>query len=519
MAKTFRTSGAGSQQTLHEIEDEKIPVYDTTADAEADLANLAEEQIVATKDAGGDEQTLIEYVDGRLETTTTEIAMDTFKTGSKARLNKSGNTVQFNYYAEDYTTYNPIPVGTWTQIGTIPAGLRPKQTIVLNCQGMEVQGESMGIMSINPAGVVNFLREASSYNHDFSFQCSYNVDGTDGHGMTVNTLKDAKDYTDARAVRKYDYTMTGTTDVITDIQVLCAQLVSLGDNTYSGEFFRSGQTSGHYSISVKHSNNSLFVNGIVTLGQDINTASTWTVHRLNDVYHIRESIINKNIVVSAPSTPPSNVYDALYYQLASADWTFLYQNKPIGTTATGKFELSGYYWGNYTATYNYANVIAVTGSIDWNSAPHSFSALYDSSTWRITIDGERLEYNSNGLLVTSRGDNRTYRVVCNRAPFNLVGSQLQTFGLYGRQAFGRVGLEMNVNIPYKDTDLIALTNNTYNWPAGDIYWWSNPIFYPADMSSSVWPMYAQNDNHFYKMELWGTLWDQCYVSGGFEFTL
>ena len=266
---------------------------------------------------------------------------------------------------------------------------------------MEVQGESMGIMSINPAGVVNFLREASSYNHDFSFQCSYNVDGTDGHGMTVNTLKDAKDYTDARAVRKYDYTMTGTTDVITDIQVLCAQLVSLGDNTYSGEFFRSGQTSGHYSISVKHSNNSLFVNGIVTLGQDINTASTWTVHRLNDVYHIRESIINKNIVVSAPSTPPSNVYDALYYQLASADWTFLYQNKPVGTTATGKFELSGYYWGNYTATYNYANVIAVTGSIDWNSAPHSFSALYDSSTWRITIDRERLEYNSNGLLVTS----------------------------------------------------------------------------------------------------------------------
>ena len=91
---------------------------------EADLANLEEGQIVATEDGGGDEQTLMEYVDGRLETTTTTVDMSTFKTGSVAYLNKAGNTVQFNYYAEDYTTYNPIPVGVWTEIGTIPEGFR-----------------------------------------------------------------------------------------------------------------------------------------------------------------------------------------------------------------------------------------------------------------------------------------------------------------------------------------------------------------------------------------------------------
>ena len=50
--KTFSTSGTGSGQTLEEIESDKIPVYDSVADAEADLANLTVGQIVATKDTG-----------------------------------------------------------------------------------------------------------------------------------------------------------------------------------------------------------------------------------------------------------------------------------------------------------------------------------------------------------------------------------------------------------------------------------------------------------------------------------
>lgn len=50
--KTFTTSGTGSQQTLSPIETDKIPVYDSVTDAEADLANLSVGQIVATKDTG-----------------------------------------------------------------------------------------------------------------------------------------------------------------------------------------------------------------------------------------------------------------------------------------------------------------------------------------------------------------------------------------------------------------------------------------------------------------------------------
>ena len=45
--KTFSTSGTGSEQTLSEIESDKIPIYNSVADAEADLTNLKEGQIIA----------------------------------------------------------------------------------------------------------------------------------------------------------------------------------------------------------------------------------------------------------------------------------------------------------------------------------------------------------------------------------------------------------------------------------------------------------------------------------------
>lgn len=50
--KTFSTSGTGIGQTLSEIESDKIPIYDSMADAEADLTNLSEGQIIATTDTG-----------------------------------------------------------------------------------------------------------------------------------------------------------------------------------------------------------------------------------------------------------------------------------------------------------------------------------------------------------------------------------------------------------------------------------------------------------------------------------
>ena len=54
MSKTFRTVGVGSTQTLEKIENNKIPVYETKAAAEADIANLSDGQIIATKDEGNE---------------------------------------------------------------------------------------------------------------------------------------------------------------------------------------------------------------------------------------------------------------------------------------------------------------------------------------------------------------------------------------------------------------------------------------------------------------------------------
>jgi hypothetical protein len=52
--KTFRTSGTGNQQTIDPIESDKMPIYETMQDAEADLANLEEGQIGATADSGSE---------------------------------------------------------------------------------------------------------------------------------------------------------------------------------------------------------------------------------------------------------------------------------------------------------------------------------------------------------------------------------------------------------------------------------------------------------------------------------
>ena len=48
MAKEFYTSGIGSAQTLNPSDESKIKIYPTEADLDADLANLEEDEIVAT---------------------------------------------------------------------------------------------------------------------------------------------------------------------------------------------------------------------------------------------------------------------------------------------------------------------------------------------------------------------------------------------------------------------------------------------------------------------------------------
>ena len=69
--KTFRTVGSGASQTLEKIENNKIPVYETKAAAEADIANLSDGQIIATKDEGNENAKPVDVVeDGNMHAVT-----------------------------------------------------------------------------------------------------------------------------------------------------------------------------------------------------------------------------------------------------------------------------------------------------------------------------------------------------------------------------------------------------------------------------------------------------------------
>lgn len=61
--KTFRTVGSGASQTLEKIENNKIPVYETKAAAEADIANLSDGQIIGTKDEGNENAKPVDVVE------------------------------------------------------------------------------------------------------------------------------------------------------------------------------------------------------------------------------------------------------------------------------------------------------------------------------------------------------------------------------------------------------------------------------------------------------------------------
>ena len=61
--KLLFTEGIGASQTTTNAQDEKIPVYETKEAAEADIANLSEGQIIATKDEGNENAKPVDVVE------------------------------------------------------------------------------------------------------------------------------------------------------------------------------------------------------------------------------------------------------------------------------------------------------------------------------------------------------------------------------------------------------------------------------------------------------------------------
>ena len=82
MSRTFRTVGSGASQTTEPIENNKIPVYETKAAAEADIANLTDGQIIGTKDEGNELPNPVDVVEkGNLHAVTSNAVA--IVTGSK----------------------------------------------------------------------------------------------------------------------------------------------------------------------------------------------------------------------------------------------------------------------------------------------------------------------------------------------------------------------------------------------------------------------------------------------------
>lgn len=96
--KTFRTVGSGSTQTIEPIENNKIPVYETKAAAETDLANLEVGQIIATKDEGNELSNPVDVVqDGNMHAVTSNAVASLFSTISEEKILQDNNNVKISY--------------------------------------------------------------------------------------------------------------------------------------------------------------------------------------------------------------------------------------------------------------------------------------------------------------------------------------------------------------------------------------------------------------------------------------
>ena len=75
--KLLFTEGIGASQTTTNAQDDKIPVYETKAAAEADIANLSDGQLIATKDEGNENAKPVDVVEsGNMHAVTSNAVAD-----------------------------------------------------------------------------------------------------------------------------------------------------------------------------------------------------------------------------------------------------------------------------------------------------------------------------------------------------------------------------------------------------------------------------------------------------------
>ena len=108
--KTFRTVGSGSTQTLEPIENNKIPVYETKAAAEADIANLSDGQIIGTKDEGNELPNPVDVVEsGNLHAVTSNAVASALE--NKRTINPA-TSIDFSITQNDEVNFYKLSLDT-----------------------------------------------------------------------------------------------------------------------------------------------------------------------------------------------------------------------------------------------------------------------------------------------------------------------------------------------------------------------------------------------------------------------
>ena len=156
--KIYVTHGTGSSQTLVEVQNTDVVVYSTKADAEADLSNLKEGQIVATKDSGDElAQPVNEVALNNLHSVTSNAVAQafgawqtvlTFDPNNYVECKQMYNDKILHFHFSGYTIQGLI-IGTF--IGTIPADYRPADTVrfLIDVDLYNAEGYQSGRIPLN----------------------------------------------------------------------------------------------------------------------------------------------------------------------------------------------------------------------------------------------------------------------------------------------------------------------------------------------------------------------------------
>ena len=124
MSRTFRTVGSGASQTTEPIENNKIPVYETKAAAEADIANLSDGQIIGTKDEGNENAKPVDVVEkGNMHAVTSNAVAENIQ-----------STKNYVYGSKNLIRIGDIGIFTWKNTTTRTLDLSQTFDQILNVQ-------------------------------------------------------------------------------------------------------------------------------------------------------------------------------------------------------------------------------------------------------------------------------------------------------------------------------------------------------------------------------------------------